>query len=347
MSDIQKINTDKSIDNGGITVRYPFGEGEGRDAKISSQNIKTQASNLLNKFKPLRSFEAKTFSSLYSMLTDKTLGIYQSDLPYPSTSNFTLKSQLDLGIGVFSVFNEHYIFNYNNYIYVCCNNNNIKYIDADFNISEIDIGYRWDQIFFKDNDTIFTLLDNKIYQIDLTNNTSSVYGTLDSAIPYPVDDIKYDNINNKFICGSSEKIFISNNSLTLLATLNNTVQTLFNNKNGTFIASRPLDGNHDAQDNFQIDLSDNSITTLTDNKNYHEYIDLFCNNYIKSTDITDELYSGSTLLGSLTLFGDASNDVLSINQATDTIVVREADKRNVYSLTNALNGKLSKLVELD
>ncbi len=343
MSDIQKINTGKSIDHGGVTVRYPFGEGEGRDAKISSQDIKTQANNLLNKFKPLRRFDARTFSSLYSMLTNKTLGIYQSDLPYPSTSNFTLKSQLDLGIGVFSVFNEHYIFNYNNYIYVCCNNNNIKYIDADFNISEIDIGYRWDQIFFKDNDTIFTLLDNQIYQIDLTNNTSSVYGTLDSAIPYPVDDIKYDNINNKFICGSSEKIFISNNSLTLLATLNNTVQTLFNNKNGTFIASRPLDGNN-VQDNFQIDLSDNSITTLTDNKNYYEHIDLFCNNYAKTSETGNvELYSGSTLLGTISLF----DDVLSVNQSTDTIVVRENDKRNVYSLTNALNGKLSKLVELD
>lgn len=343
MSDIQKIDTGKSIDHGGVTVRYPFGEGEGRDAKISSQDIKTQANNLLNKFKPLRRFDARTFTSLYSMLTDKTLGIYQSDLPYPSTSNFTLKSQLDLGIGVFSVFNEHYIFNYNNYIYVCCNNNNIKYIDADFNISEIDIGYRWDQIFFKDNDTIFTLLDNKIYQIDLTNNTSSVYGTLDSAIPYPVDDIKYDNINNKFICGSSEKIFISNNSLTLLATLSNTVQTLFNNKNGTFIASRPLDGNN-VQDNFQIDLSDNSITTLTDNKNYYEHIDLFCNNYTKTSETGNvELYSGSTLLGAISLF----DDVLSVNQSTDTIVVREADKRNIYSLTNALNGKLSKLVELD
>ncbi len=343
MSDIQKINTGKSIDHGGVTVRYPFGEGEGRDAKISSQDIKTQANNLLNKFKPLRRFDARTFSSLYSMLTNKTLGIYQSDLPYPSTSNFTLNSQLDLGIGVFSVFNEHYIFNYNNYIYVCCNNNNIKYIDADFNISEIDIGYRWDQIFFKDNDTIFTLLDNQIYQIDLTNNTSSVYGTLDSAIPYPVDDIKYDNINNKFICGSSEKIFISNNSLTLLATLSNTVQTLFNNKNGTFIASRPLDGNN-VQDNFQIDLSDNSITTLTDNKNYYEHIDLFCNNYAKTSETGNvELYSGSTLLGTISLF----DDVLSVNQSTDTIVVRENDKRNVYSLTNALNGKLSKLVELD
>ena len=343
MSDIQKIDTSKSIDHGGVTVRYPFGEGEGRDAKISSQDIKTQANNLLNKFKPLRRFDSKTFSSLYSMLKDKTLGIYQSDLPYPSTSNFTLKSQLDLGIGVFSVFDEHYIFSYNNYIYVCCNNNNIKYIDADFNISEIDIGYRWDQIFFKDNDTIFTLLDNKIYQIDLTNNTSSVYGTLDSAIPYPVDDIKYDNINNKFICGSSEKIFISNNSLTLLATLSNTVHTLFNNKNGTFIASRPLDGNN-VQDNFQIDLSDNSITTLTDNKNYYEHIDLFCNNYTKTSETGNvELYSGSTLLGTISLF----DDVLSVNQSTDTIVVRENDKRNVYSLTNALNGKLSKLVELD
>ena len=343
MSDIQKIDTSKSIDHGGVTVRYPFGEGEGRDAKISSQDIKTQANNLLNKFKPLRRFDSKTFSSLYSMLKDKTLGIYQSDLPYPSTSNFTLKSQLDLGIGVFSVFDEHYIFSYNNYIYVCCNNNNIKYIDADFNISEINIGYRWDQIFFKDNDTIFTLLDNKIYQIDLTNNTSSVYGTLDSAIPYPVDDIKYDNINNKFICGSSEKIFISNNSLTLLATLSNTVQTLFNNKNGTFIASRPLDGNN-VQDNFQIDLSDNSITTLTDNKNYYEHIDLFCNNYTKTSETGNvELYSGSTLLGTISLF----DDVLSVNQSTDTIVVRENDKRNVYSLTNALNGKLSKLVELD
>lgn len=343
MSDIQKIDTGKSIDHGGVTFRYPFGKAEGRDAKISSQNIKTQATNLLNKFKPLRRFEARTFSSLYSVLTDKTLGIYQSDLPYPSTSNFTLKSQLDLGIGVFSVFDEHYIFNNNNYIYVCCSNNNIKYIDADFNISEIDIGYRWDQIFFKDNNTIFTLLDNNIYEIDLTNNTSSVYGTLDSAIPYPVDDIKYDNTNNKFICSSDNKIFISNNSLTLLSTLNNIVQSLFNNKNGTFIASRPLDGDN-VQDNFQIDLSDNSITTLTDNKNYYEHIDLFCNNYTKTSETGNvELYSGSTLLGAISLF----DDVLSVNQSTDTIVVREADKRNVYSLTNALNGKLSKLVELD
>ncbi len=346
MSDIEKINTDKPIDNGGITVRYPFGEGEGRDAKISSQDIKTQANNLLNKFKPFRRFESKTFSSLYSMLTDKTLGIYQSDLPYPSTSNFTLKSRLDLDIGVFSVSNEHYIFSYNNYIYVCCNNNNIKYIDADFNISEIDIGYRWDQIFFKDNDTIFTLLDNKIYQIDLTNNTSSVYGTLDSSIPYPVNDIKYDNINNKFICMSAEKIFISNNSLALVSTLNNTVQSLFNNKNGTFIAYRPLDGDN-AQDNFQIDLSDNSITVLTDNKHYYKYFDLFCKNYSKTSETGDELYSDSVLLGSTSLF--ESNEILSVNQATDTIVVNEVEvgKRSVYSLTDALNGKLSKLVELD
>ena len=131
--------------------------------------------------------------------------------------------------------------------------------------------------------------------------------------------------------------------MTLLATLSNTVQTLVNNKNGTFIASRPLDGNN-VQDNFQIDLSDNSITTLTDNKNYYEHIDLFCNNYTKTSETGNvELYSGSTLLGAISLF----DDVLSVNQSTDTIVVREADKRNIYSLTNALNGKLSKLVELD
>ena len=345
---MQKINTDKPIDHGGITVRYPFGEGEGRDAKISSQNIKTQANNLLNKFKPLRRFEARTFSSLYSMLTDKTLGIYQSDLPYPSTSNFTLKSRLDLGIGVFSVFNKHYIFSYNNYIYICCNKNNIKYIDADFNISEIDIGYRWDQIFFKDNDTIFTLLDNKIYQIDLTNNTSSVYGTLDSAIPYPVDEIKYDNINNKFICSSNNQIFITNNTLSLMTTLSHTVSYLFNNKDGTFIGvAAILDPDVEIPDNLNIDLSDNTASTITNNKDYYRHTDLFCiyNYIIPHNENESKLYKNSTLLGSVPVF----DTIFSINQDVDIILVRESElnKRSVYSLTDAINGKLSKLVELD
>ena len=71
---------------------------------------------------------------------------------------------------------------------------------------------------------------------------------------------------------------------------------------------------------------------------------MFCKNYTKTSETGNvELYSDSTLLGTISLF----DDVLSVNQATDTIVVREAEKRNVYSLKNALNGKLSKLVELD
>lgn len=380
MSDIEKINTDKPIDNGGITVRYPFGEGEGRDAKISSQDIKTQASNLLNKFKPLRRFESKTFSSLYSMMNDGTLGIYQSDLPYPGLSNFTLKSQIDIGVAPFLLVKDHYIFAYGDYKYIACPNRNIKYLDSSFNVSEINIGNRFDHLFKKNNNTLFSLVDRTIYEVDLTNNTSSVYGTLDNAVEYPVTDILYDSINNKFVIFNSieeNDIKILDNSLNLVSSINTRTPyldgngdqasyatSICNNKNGKVliildVLDDPSDIYSTVTKNIEIDLSNNSHTEVnsSDPIIIKYYVDLFETNYVflQQQDNKHRIYNSSDeIIATMTasFYGDtySNSKVLFIDQTSSLIVQQNHNTyagRCVYDLKSVSSTNPQKLVELD
>jgi len=359
MSDIQKIDTSKSIDHGGLTVRHPFGEGEGRDAKISSQDIKTQADNLLNKFKPLRRFEAKTFSSLYSMMNDGTLGIYQSDLPYPGLSNFTLKTTIDLGIPAFSLNAQHYIFNYGNYQYVMCPDSNIKYLDSAFNIAEIDINNRFDSIFVKDTNTIFSVIDRTVYEIDLSNNTSSVYGTLDSSIIYPMSYILYDSINNKFVVidgeETSDNIYVLDSSLNIIFTINMTSSytgkiptCIFDNKNGTILIILQNTNLESELLNLQLDLSDNSISEINASNIIYKkyYLDIF-NKYSVQNDGTNSvIYDNSNTLVSFPV--NKYQHILNINPVTDTIIVKQYDgKKCVYALSTITSSKPQKILELD
>ena len=349
MSDIQKINAGKPIDNGGITTRYPFGEGEGRDAKISSQDIKTQASNLLNKFKPLRRFEAKTFSTLFSLMEDGTLGIYQSDLPYPGLSNYTLKSQIDISLntnGDFYLYN-HNIITYNNNIYVIYGINNIKVLDSSFNISEINIGNRSDTVFKKDSTNLFSFVDNTLYEIDLETNTSSVYGT-STISTHPV-------VQGIYHAGTSQFAVFSENTdgTGIVNILNSSLVNQHTYESSTAILNIYIiaDQLYIYSLGSQIVIDLNTYNETTTSENYSEIssiniFDTYQTHYSSDTDDTiQSIYRGDILLGRISL----DFRVLLIDETTDLAVLvnNTTGDRFACSLSLLLKNNLQTLINLE
>lgn len=364
MSDIQRIDLNRPIDNGGITFGKPPTSKEGRNSSRPITSLTSTASNLLNEYKP-NNFDRETlsFSTLYSLMSDGTLGLYQSNLPYPGLGNYTLKSTIDIGITPTNEFKQytHRIFKYNDYIYVVYPNSNIKYLDNSFNVSEIDVNHRVDHIFKKNDFTIFTLIDNHIYEINLQNNASVYYGQLDSSIPYPCEDIQYDKNTNQFIVITSQNdtAYVINDQLSVVfsSDLNTNFDVailprpMYNNQNDTMnIYSVSITSPATFFD-IVLDLSSLSVSVTEIPEYIESYsIDLF-NTYTVSKNRTQgktDIYNKNTLLGSINSSILDTQKILMIDTDTDIIIAtNQQNQRNAYILSHLLKDKLSIAKDLD
>lgn len=351
MSDIQRIDLNRPIDNGGITFGKPPTSKEGRNSSRPITNLTSIASNLLNEYKP-NNFDHETlsFSTLYSLMSDGTLGLYQSNLPYPGLSNYTLKSTIDISLNIDSEFKlyNHYLFFYNNNLYVIYGSNNIKVIDSDFNVSEINIGNRLDTIFRKNNNTLYSIVDTTLYEINLSTNTSSVYGTTD-ATQHPFIQGLYNAATDQFI-------FLSNNNTVSITDSNLVTQH-------SHEPALPINGLHIYEDKLyiympftrtSINLNDFSSTDLiassADNPEYQEIsdVDLFGEFQVYNNPVSQVqlLYHKNTLLGNI----PSDYRILMIDITSDTIVLVHnlTYERFAASLSNILQkNNIQTLVELE
>lgn len=363
MSDIQRINIHRPIDNGGITFGLPPSSKEGKNSEKETQNLSQTSSNLLNEYK-LRNQprEELLFPTLYSLMKDGSLGIYQSNLPYPGLSNYSLSSKVELGINPVNFFTyNHHIWTYNDLIYIAFPSSNIKYLDNYFNISEININNRFDYIFTKNDQTIFTVIDNNIYEVDLSTNSSTLYGQLDSSIPYPLSDILYDVNTNRFAIADSPNntIYVTDNQLSIVSSYDMynqfdvylTEDVFFLNQDGSIYINNTRSSTQNSILEMVLDISTLTITSSPTSKLIKKSkIDLF-NSYQGITNLTDGvfyLYKNQNLLGSIDLNIVNFNKVLMVDTNTNLLILwTENNNRNIYVLTDLLNNKLSLVTELD
>lgn len=322
MSDIQRIDLNRPIDNGGITFGKPPTSKEGRNSSRPITNLTSIASNLLNEYKP-NNFDRETlsFSTLYSLMSDGTLGLYQSNLPYPGLSNYTLKSTIDISLNIDSEFTlyNHTLFLYNNNLYVAYGSNNIKVIDSNFNVSEINIGNKLDVIFRKNNNTLYSMVDTTLYEINLSTNTSSVYGTTD-ATQHPFIQGLYNTATDQFI-------FLSNNNTVSITDSNLVTQhsyeptPLINSlriyEDKLYIYMPFTRTSIDLNDFSSADL----IASSTDNPEYQEIldIDLFGEFQIYNNPVSQAqlLYHNNALLGNI----PSDYRVLMVDITSDIIIL--------------------------
>lgn len=322
MSDIQRIDLNRPIDNGGITFGKPPASKEGRNSSRPITSLTSIASNLLNEYKP-NNFDHETlsFSTLYSLMSDGTLGLYQSNLPYPGLGNYTLKSRIDISLNIDSEFSlyDHTLFRYKDNLYVVYGSNNLKVIDNNFNVSEINIGNRSDIVFRKNNTIIYSMIDTTLYEINLSTNTSSVYGTTD-ATQHPFVQGIYNAVTNQFILlSTNDTISITDNNLVTQHTYEATLPVyslrVYADKLYIYMPFTRI----------SIDLNDFSSTNLiassADNPEYQEIsdVDLFGEFQIYKNPVSQAqlLYHNNALLGNI----PSDYTVLMVDITSDIIVL--------------------------
>lgn len=351
MSDIQKIDTNRKIDHGGITLGQPFGIGEGRDAPISSQNIAHIATRLLNEFKlNNQERESLVFSTFLYLDPNGQLKYYQSDLPYPSKSNFSLVSTINTGLSLGTT--PQYMFKYgtdNTYI---ASGGNMKLVLNDFNITDIANSNYSFIVSNIDKGYAYLILDNQIYELNLRTNISSLLSTIpEIAFPYNIQAARYSSTYSKMIVLANKDVLILDHSSNFFS-----LSSSFSIGNDEIYRSLRFENNfaylatitptiNDANISMrEIDLVSNNVSTTTSTlaSSTYTYFVSFDNSIYANND--GSIYYFNNLYGKIPedVFIhsiDIDNNTLSGFQPPENIMT-------IYDLKLLLNNKIQKLVEL-
>jgi hypothetical protein len=357
MTDTQRININKPIDNGGITFSWPSSSQEGKNSEKETQNLTQLSSNFLNKYKlDYQSREELLFPTLYSLMQDGSLGIYQSNLPYPGLSNYSLKSSIDIGINTHGLLRyNHYILIYNNTIYVIYPTCNIKTIDTTYNVVDIDIGNRFDAIFSQNQHTLLSVIDSSIYQIDLLNKTSSLIGSIPN-IDYPIRDGFYNSSTDQIVLlnrttsqsGQNSIYFIDYQTLNIQHAITTTspVTDIYELNNKAYIIGGLLFST-------EVDLTNYSeVTKTADAEQYVEKpiinIDLFGNKRVHLDYLSNKqsLYIDQNFIGNI----KPDISVLEISAPTNTAFILQNNQNRFACILDSIfdtSNNLQIITQLD
>lgn len=351
MSDIQKIDTNRKIDHGGITLGQPFGFGEGRDAPISSQNITDIASKLLNEFKlNNQKRESLVFSTFLYLDPNGQLRYYQSDLPYPSKSNFSLVSTINTGLSVGTT--PQYMFNYvADNIYIA-SGGNIKLLLNDFSITDIANSNYSFIVSNIDKGYAYLILDNQIYELDLKTNTSSLLSTVpEIAFPYNIQEARYSSAYSKMIVLANKDVLIldhSSSSFSLSSSFivgNDEIflSLRFENNFAYLTTITPTINDVNIYIH-EIDLVSNNVSTTTSTlaSSTYTYFVSFDNSIYANTD--GSIYYSNTLYGKIPK--NILINSIDINNNALLGIQTPVNIMAIYDLKLLLNNKIQKLVEL-
>lgn len=355
MSDIQRININKPIDNGGITFSWPSASKEGKNSEKETQNLSQTSRNLLNEYK-LRNQprEELVFPTILYLNSSGDVELYQSNLPAPSKSNYSPKSTIPTGLS--SNAKPQYMWTYNQKTYIA-SGGNIKILLPDYSVENVANSDYTILVSNIERGYIYLVLDNQIRQLDLNSNVVTTLSTIaEIAFPYSINSGIYDETNNRMILDVTPAAPVNYQSQILL--LENT-GNLFNFISQTDV---PSIGSLYIQNNicYHYTLYYDAVSQLTYLRTHQINLTDNTVSYSDSTDLTgmkrltnfdkkdiyvspiNKIYYKENLLGSI----PSSIQINSIDIDNNILFGTQNATQNIYALNSLLENKIEILTQL-
>ena len=355
MTDIQRININKPIDNGGITFSWPSASKEGKNSEKDTKNLTQLASSLLNEYKlDNQPREELVFPTILYLNSSGGVELYQSNLPAPSKSNYSLKSTIPTGLS--SNAKPQYMWIYNQKTYIA-SGGNIKILLPDYSVEDVTNSDYTILVSNKERGYIYLVLDNQIRQLDLNSNTVTLLSTIaEIAFPYTINRGIYDTTNNKMILDVTPASPVDNQSQILLLENTGSSFNFISQTDVPHIGSLYIQNNvcyhytsyYDAVSELaylrthQINLTDNTVSysDSTDLTGMKRLTNFDKNNLYVSP--INKIYYNENLLGSI----PSSIQINSIDIDNNILFGTQNAIQNIYALDSLLENKIEILTQL-